>query len=314
MSEVLQGNLNAPDAHQLLADSAGHAYWLGMDASWMKSKRRWMQALGYAPIAMRRITLKRFNWSLWPFLEPLLHSISFPLLLDQSKHQLRKLQVVVQWIQSLNARPNLWYHNPDWCKTCHRFCLFVDQGCIHCQGWICNSSICMTRRGLKPTGIAIFDAQQQGFLSVAHHVQVCLLNVWCHAESRLHLRNKILWDAAKPKLIVYDRRHNGDSVEPLKVKYQAIHVRILFCLWACYAAQAKLIQHRSRYTEETEPAESKAEAPNSEITTAIAISRSKKKGSNKPPKAAQREDGMLLAKPTAQRLTRLQHKEQNDEH
>ena len=41
------------------------------------------------------------------------------------------------------------------------------------QGWICNSSICMTRRGLKPTGIAIYDAQQQGFASVAHYVQAC---------------------------------------------------------------------------------------------------------------------------------------------
>ena len=40
------------------------------------------------------------------------------------------------------------------------------------QGWICNSSICMTRRGLKPTGIAIYDAQQKGFASVAHYVQV----------------------------------------------------------------------------------------------------------------------------------------------
>ena len=40
------------------------------------------------------------------------------------------------------------------------------------QGWICNSSICMTRRGMKPTGIAIFEAQQQGFPSVAHFVQV----------------------------------------------------------------------------------------------------------------------------------------------
>ena len=39
------------------------------------------------------------------------------------------------------------------------------------QGWICNSSICMTRRGLKPTGIAIYDAQQRGFPSVAHFVQ-----------------------------------------------------------------------------------------------------------------------------------------------
>jgi len=40
------------------------------------------------------------------------------------------------------------------------------------QGWICNSSICMTRRSMKPTGIAIFEAQQKGFPSVAHFVQV----------------------------------------------------------------------------------------------------------------------------------------------
>ena len=40
------------------------------------------------------------------------------------------------------------------------------------QGWICNSSICMTRRGMQPTGIAIFEAQQKGFPSVAHFVQV----------------------------------------------------------------------------------------------------------------------------------------------
>ena len=43
---------------------------------------------------------------------------------------------------------------------------------MHVQGWICNSSICMTRRGMKPTGIAIFEAQQKGFPSVAHFVQV----------------------------------------------------------------------------------------------------------------------------------------------
>lgn len=42
------------------------------------------------------------------------------------------------------------------------------------QGWICNSSICMTRRGLRPTGIAIFEAQQKGFPSVAHYVQVAI--------------------------------------------------------------------------------------------------------------------------------------------
>ena len=45
--------------------------------------------------------------------------------------------------------------------------------CSTAQGWICNSSICMTRRGLKPTGIAIFEAQQKGFASVGHFVQVC---------------------------------------------------------------------------------------------------------------------------------------------
>lgn len=46
------------------------------------------------------------------------------------------------------------------------------RGFLVLQGWICNSSICMTKKGLKPTGIAIFDAQQQGFRSVAHHLQV----------------------------------------------------------------------------------------------------------------------------------------------
>ena len=40
------------------------------------------------------------------------------------------------------------------------------------DGWICNSSICMKRRGLKPTGIAIYDAQQRGYKSVAHLLQV----------------------------------------------------------------------------------------------------------------------------------------------
>lgn len=51
--------------------------------------------------------------------------------------------------------------------------------CPHCyeeehpdDGWICNSSICMKRRGLKPTGIAIYDAHERGFKSVAHLLQV----------------------------------------------------------------------------------------------------------------------------------------------
>lgn len=51
--------------------------------------------------------------------------------------------------------------------------------CPHCYeednpeaGWICNSSICMKRRGLAPTGIAIYAAKERGFKSVAHLLQV----------------------------------------------------------------------------------------------------------------------------------------------
>jgi len=54
--------------------------------------------------------------------------------------------------------------------------------CPHCyeeehpeEGWMCNSSICMKRRGFKPTGIAIYDAQQRGFPSVAHWLQAQLI-------------------------------------------------------------------------------------------------------------------------------------------
>ena len=57
------------------------------------------------------------------------------------------------------------------------------------QDWICNSSICMTKRGLKPTGIAIFEAQQQGFPSVAHYLQVLFMselqNLPCHDAFQL---------------------------------------------------------------------------------------------------------------------------------
>lgn len=60
-------------------------------------------------------------------------------------------------------------NNPDWlCPHCHEEEFPED-------GWICNSSICMTRRGLAPTGIAIFEAQKRGFPSVAHFVQARLL-------------------------------------------------------------------------------------------------------------------------------------------
>jgi hypothetical protein len=58
--------------------------------------------------------------------------------------------------------------------------------CPHCYeeehpeaGWICNSSVCMKRRGYKPTGIAIYEAQQRGYASVAHWLQVGVcVRVW----------------------------------------------------------------------------------------------------------------------------------------
>lgn len=81
------------------------------------------------------------------------------------------------------------------CSNCHssngilcRACLKVRYGeemeevrsnkewiCPHCvedKGinpfWICNSSFCMKKRQMVPTGIAIFRAREMGFKSVAH--------------------------------------------------------------------------------------------------------------------------------------------------
>ncbi|KAI9101528.1 hypothetical protein K1719_023818 [Acacia pycnantha] len=81
------------------------------------------------------------------------------------------------------------------CSVCHsstgvfcRACLKVRYGeemeevrenkqwmcphCIEAKGinpyWICNSSICLKKRNIAPTGIAIFRARQMGYESVAH--------------------------------------------------------------------------------------------------------------------------------------------------
>ncbi|KAL9324415.1 hypothetical protein ACSQ67_009272 [Phaseolus vulgaris] len=81
------------------------------------------------------------------------------------------------------------------CSVCHsstgvfcRACLKVRYGeeieevrenkgwmCPHCiekQGikpyWICNSSICLRKRKMPPTGIAVFKAREMGYKSVAH--------------------------------------------------------------------------------------------------------------------------------------------------
>eukprot|EP00955_Chlamydomonas_euryale_P051437 354869-Chlamydomonas_euryale.AAC.1 len=74
------------------------------------------------------------------------------------------------------------------CGTFCRACLLIRYGqvledvreqmaagtwlCPHCfedehpeDGIICNSSICMKRRGLRPTGIAIYEAHDRGFRS-----------------------------------------------------------------------------------------------------------------------------------------------------
>lgn len=54
----------------------------------------------------------------------------------------------------------------------------VDWLCPHCseeQGlnpyWICNSSICLSRKKIPPTGIAIYKAKELGFESVAHYLE-----------------------------------------------------------------------------------------------------------------------------------------------
>jgi len=81
------------------------------------------------------------------------------------------------------------------CSACHssngvlcRACLKVRYGedmeevrkktdwmCPHCiddKGinpyWICNSSLCLKKRKMVPTGIAIYHARQEGYESVAH--------------------------------------------------------------------------------------------------------------------------------------------------
>ncbi|KAJ4974482.1 hypothetical protein NE237_007656 [Protea cynaroides] len=81
------------------------------------------------------------------------------------------------------------------CSVCHssngvlcRACLKVRYGeemeevrenkewmCPHCQEekginpyWICNSSLCLKKRKMVPTGIAIFKAREAGYKSVAH--------------------------------------------------------------------------------------------------------------------------------------------------
>ncbi|RCV41229.1 hypothetical protein SETIT_9G118900v2 [Setaria italica] len=81
------------------------------------------------------------------------------------------------------------------CSSCHssngilcRACLKVRYGeemeevrknknwmCPHCieekgikKFWICNSSFCLKKRKIPPTGIAIYNAREQGYESVAH--------------------------------------------------------------------------------------------------------------------------------------------------
>ncbi|XP_020102797.1 cell division cycle-associated protein 7-like isoform X2 [Ananas comosus] len=50
-----------------------------------------------------------------------------------------------------------------------------DWTCPHCieekglnKFWICNSSLCLKKRKMAPTGIAIYQAREQGYKSVAH--------------------------------------------------------------------------------------------------------------------------------------------------
>ena len=65
------------------------------------------------------------------------------------------------------------------------------------QGLICNSSICMKRRGMQPTGIAIFSAQVTACGSLVHRT-----------ASRLELQQYIF---AQHQLLG-DMRPGGETV------------------------------------------------------------------------------------------------------
>jgi hypothetical protein len=84
---------------------------------------------------------------------------------------------------------------------------FMNECLPGAQGWICNSSICMTRRGLKPTGIAIYEAQEKGFASVAHFVQVrglCSVRgagQWLHSRPDAILEHRAFWESVRQECI-----------------------------------------------------------------------------------------------------------------
>ena len=100
---------------------------------------------------------------------------------DSIRHSLT-LEVLVLCMRSSKANAcALFLHC---CYTSVNSCSKGSQPVL--QGWICNSSICMTRRGLKPTGIAIFEAQAKGFPSVAHYVQVRPETIACNSEGGVH--------------------------------------------------------------------------------------------------------------------------------
>ncbi|KAK4280667.1 hypothetical protein QN277_012262 [Acacia crassicarpa] len=102
------------------------------------------------------------------------------------------------------------------CSVCHsstgvfcRACLKVRYGeemeevrenkqwmcphCIEAKGinpyWICNSSICLTKRNIAPTGIAIFRARQMGYESVAHFLMDELKRKDAKRKRRLSIKN-----------------------------------------------------------------------------------------------------------------------------
>ncbi|GIL92022.1 hypothetical protein Vretimale_14960 [Volvox reticuliferus] len=62
--------------------------------------------------------------------------------------------------------------DPTWlCPHCY----VEKHGHYNTHGWLCNSSICLRREKIAPTGIAIHEAIKQGYPSVAHMLQARLL-------------------------------------------------------------------------------------------------------------------------------------------
>ena len=140
-----QGSRSAVCATVRAAASAVHAYWSVMERLWRKLEtNKPLQRDGFALTVLRRSTPRRY-----------IYFCDLPVCEADPLH-------LLHLSEATGCFPELQVPSP------------VSLSIEGMQGWICNSSICLKLRGMKPTGIAIFEAQKRGFRSVGHLLQVSL--------------------------------------------------------------------------------------------------------------------------------------------